>query len=51
LEFHPTTETLLQFFSSQIQVERIGLALEWRHRVQILFRLAGAQIASILEKT
>jgi len=36
--FHPTTETILRFFSSDIPVERIGLALEWRQRVRVLFR-------------
>ena len=51
LEFHPTTETLLRFFSSQIRVERLGLALEWRHRVRVLFRVAGSTSASIGETT
>lgn len=40
--FHPTTETILRFFSSNIPVERIGLALEWRQKVRVLFRLHGA---------
>ena len=51
LEFHPTTETLLRYFSSQIRVERLGLALEWRHGVRVLFRLAGSSSASIGETT
>lgn len=40
--FHPTTETILRFFSSDITVERIGLALEWRQMVRVLFRYRGA---------
>ena len=51
LEFHPTTETILRFFSSQVQVERLGVALEWRHRVQILFRLSGADHATSLAES
>lgn len=42
LSFHPTTETILRFFSSNITVERIGLALEWRQMVRVLFRYRGA---------
>ena len=43
LEFHPTTETVLGFFSPEIDVERIGLAVEWRKGLQVMFRLPGAQ--------
>jgi len=42
LEFHPTTETLLSFFSPAIPVERIGLGVEWRWGVEVMFRLNGA---------
>ena len=34
LEFHPTTETLLGFFSPAIEVERIGLGADWRSRLR-----------------
>ena len=43
LEFHPTTETILDYFSPEIDVERIGLGLEWRKGLQVVFRLMGAQ--------
>jgi len=43
LEFHPTTEAVLSYFSPAIEVERIGLGVEWRKGLQILFRLPGAQ--------
>jgi hypothetical protein len=43
LEFHPSTETVLSFFAPQIDVERIGLAVEWRKGLQVMFRLPGAQ--------
>jgi hypothetical protein len=42
LEFHPTTETVLGYFSPEIDVERIGLAVEWRKGLQVMFRLSGA---------
>jgi hypothetical protein len=43
LEFHPTTETLLGFFAPAIEVQRVGLAVEWRKGLHVMFRLNGAQ--------
>ena len=43
LEFHPTSETILRYFAPNIAVERIGLAVEWRKGLQVMFRLTGAE--------
>jgi len=43
LEFHPATETILSFFAPTIDVERVGVGVEWRKRLQVMFRLTGAQ--------
>ncbi|MGA2735948.1 MAG: hypothetical protein ABSG65_00695 [Bryobacteraceae bacterium] len=43
LEFHPTTETILSFFALSIDVERIGVGVEWRKGLQVMFRLSGSQ--------
>jgi hypothetical protein len=43
LEFHPTTEAVLSYFSPLIDVERIGVGVEWRKGLQVMFRLSGAQ--------
>ena len=43
LEFHPATETILRFFAPAVDVERIGLALEWRKGLHVMFRLTGAE--------
>jgi hypothetical protein len=43
LEFHPTTETILGFFAPEIEVERIGLAVEWRKGLHSVMRLRGAE--------
>lgn len=40
--FHPTTETLLEFFPSSIQVERIGLGVEWQRSFRVVLRAGGA---------
>jgi hypothetical protein len=42
LEFHPTTETILGYFSPGIEVERVGLGVDWRKGLQVMFRLSGA---------
>jgi hypothetical protein len=43
LEFHPTTEVLLGYFSPAIDVGRIGVGVDWRKGLHVMFRLAGAQ--------
>jgi hypothetical protein len=43
LEFHPSTETILGFFAPGLEVMRIGLGVEWRKELQVMFRLSGAQ--------
>jgi hypothetical protein len=43
LDFHPTTEVILGYFSPGIDVERIGVGVEWRKGLHVMFRLAGAQ--------
>ena len=41
-EFHSTTETLLRYFDTAIEVERVGLGLEWQRDFSVAFRLRGA---------
>jgi hypothetical protein len=48
-EFHPTTEIILRFLKPSIETERIGLALEWRKDLRVLFRLRGGDRAQPLE--
>jgi hypothetical protein len=43
LEFHSTTEQVLSYFAPSIEVERIGLAVEWRKELRVMFRLTGAE--------
>lgn len=43
LQFHPTTETLLGFYAPEIEVERIGLGVEWQRNLRVILRLRGAQ--------
>lgn len=41
LEFHPTTETLLGFFHPDVEVERVGLGVEWQQRPRVVLRVHG----------
>jgi len=43
LEFHPATESILEFLAPSIEVARIGLGVEWRKELQVMFRLTGAE--------
>ena len=43
LEFHPATETVLGFFSPDVDVVRIGVGVEWRKELHVMFRLCGAE--------
>ena len=43
LQFHPTTETLLRHFSPEVEVTRIGLAVEWQQDLRVMLRLEGAR--------
>jgi len=45
LEFHPSTETILSYFSPSIEVLRIGLAAQWRDQIRVMFRLNGSKPA------
>jgi len=38
LDFHPSNETVLRYFSSQIVVERMGVGIEWRQELRMMFR-------------
>lgn len=43
MNFHPTTETILAFFGAHIQVERIGLGVEWQRSLKVVLRARGAE--------
>ncbi len=42
-DFHPSTETILRYFSPQVEVERVGVGAEWRRRLQVVMRARGAE--------
>lgn len=43
LEFHPATPIVLRHFSSEIDVQQIGLGMGWRSEIAVAFRLRGAE--------
>jgi hypothetical protein len=43
MQFHSTTERLLAFFRPEVDVERIGVGVEWRKSLRVVMRLTGAE--------
>ncbi|MEP7353458.1 MAG: hypothetical protein ABI824_09540 [Acidobacteriota bacterium] len=39
IDFHPTNETILRYFSSDVAVTRIGVGIEWRRDLRVMFRM------------
>ncbi len=39
LDFHPTNERVLRFFSSAVNVERLGVGVEWQQRLKLMYRM------------
>ncbi len=39
LEFHPANETILGFFSREIEVQRVGIGASWRNGIEVMFRV------------
>jgi len=42
LEYHPSNETILKYFSKKVPVERVGVGLEWRKELRVMFRFLSA---------
>jgi hypothetical protein len=40
LDFHPSNEVVLRYFAPHIEVERIGVGLEWRKELKVVSRSA-----------
>lgn len=40
LDMHPSNETVFRYFSPQIPVERIGVGLQWRRELKVMYRTA-----------
>jgi hypothetical protein len=38
IEYHPTNETVIKYFSKEVPVERVGVGLEWKKELRVMFR-------------
>lgn len=43
LDWHPTTETILRYFSPEVEVERYGISMGWQRNLKVVFRARGAE--------
>lgn len=41
--FHPSTATLLRYFSDAVRVERVGVNLQWQQGLKVVLRLSGSR--------
>lgn len=42
LDFHPTNETILRYLAPEVAVERLGVGLEWKRDLKVMFRIPRA---------
>jgi hypothetical protein len=42
LDFHPTTEIILNYISKDVEIERVGVNSSWREKLEVMFRARGA---------
>jgi hypothetical protein len=43
MAFHSSSATVLRHFSSEVEVERVGINSEWQHNFRVVLRLEGGQ--------
>ena len=43
LAFHPSTETILRYFPSGLEVVRLGLGMDWQRELKVVFRAEGSE--------
>ena len=44
MSFHSSNAVVLRYFSPEIEVERVGVNLDWQHRFKVILRLRGADV-------
>jgi len=47
IEYHPSNETILKYFSTEVPVERVGVGLEWRKELRVMFRFQSESWPSL----
>jgi hypothetical protein len=41
LDFHPSNEVVLRYFSAGIEAERVGVGVEWRKELRVMFHVGS----------
>ncbi len=44
MSFHSSNATVLRYFSSQIEIERVGVNSDWERQFKVVLRLSGADV-------
>ncbi len=51
LDFHPTNEAVLGYLSPEVQVERIGVGIQWRQELRVMFRAPAGSARACLSRS
>jgi hypothetical protein len=43
LDFHPTNQTVLRYFSEEVPAERVGVGIEWRQELKVMYRAPASK--------
>lgn len=43
LDYHPSNEIVLRYISPRVETERIGVGVEWRQELRVMFRVTSPQ--------
>ncbi len=41
LDYHPSNEVVLRYLAPEVETERIGVGVEWRQELRVMFRVAS----------
>jgi hypothetical protein len=41
LDFHPSNEVVLRYFSAGVEAERVGVGVEWRQQLRVMFHVTS----------
>ncbi len=44
VSFHSSNAAVLRYFSPQVEVERVGVNIDWQTRLKVVMRLSGADV-------
>jgi hypothetical protein len=44
LDYHPSNQTVLGYFSPEVGIERVGIGVEWRKELRVMFQVGSNRL-------